>query len=294
VILVAGAGFVGGRLLADLCAEGVACAGLTLSDERAAELEASLDIPMLAVDLSDREALRVSLDRLPERPDRVLHCASSNRGGAEAYRRVFVEGTRNLVELLEPDRFLFSSSTSVYRQTDGSRVDESCSTEPVSETGQLLLEGEALATTAKSHAILRFGGLYGPGRAFVLQRFLESKATMDHPPEGGRWLNQVHVDDAASAARFLLNHEACGAFNVVDGRAYRQCEVYENLADRFDLSLPPKAAPKLDGKRGWTHKQVLADKLLGLGWRPTFPDWLGALDADPELVPSIQDRVRAG
>jgi len=291
VILVAGAGFLGGRLLADLAADGVPCIGLTLSADRAAELEASLGIRVLAADLGDAGALRGALDQLEERPDRVFHCASSNRGGAEAYRRVFVEGTRHLIELIQPERFLFSSSTSVYRQTDGSRVDEGSPTEPKAETGRLLLEGEALAAGAKSHGILRLGGLYGPGRAFVLQRLLEGRATIDHPPEGGRWLNQIHVADAASAARFLLQHEACGVFNVVDGNAYQQTEVYEKIAPRFGVPLPAQAEPRLDGKRGWTHKEVMADRLRALGWKPKFPDWLSALDADPELVPSILKRV---
>nr|MCH1922378.1 sugar nucleotide-binding protein [Shewanella ferrihydritica] len=33
-----------------------------------------------------------------ERPDFIVHCASSGRGGAEAFRAVYLEGCRHLLE----------------------------------------------------------------------------------------------------------------------------------------------------------------------------------------------------
>ena len=73
----------------------------------------------IACDVSDREQVAV----LPE-ADGIVHCAASGRGGAEAYQRVYVDGCRNLVERFPRVPLLFTSSTSVYAQTDGGEVTE--------------------------------------------------------------------------------------------------------------------------------------------------------------------------
>ena len=64
---------------------------------------------------------------------------------AEAYRRIYVDGLRNAFAGFEPRQVLFTGSTSVYAQTDGSWVDESSETRPNRETGRILLEAEAMA-----------------------------------------------------------------------------------------------------------------------------------------------------
>jgi len=60
-------------------------------------------------------------------------------GGAEDYRAVYLQGTRNLIEWLlaaPPKKFVYTSSTGVYGQTDGSLVTETSPTEPAAETAQ--------------------------------------------------------------------------------------------------------------------------------------------------------------
>ena len=79
-----------------------------------------------------------------------VDCVSSGRGGgAEAYRRVYLEGARNLSAAFRAARFVYTGSTSVYAQTDGStcrRRKPGC--EPDRETGRILLETEAVVLAA--------------------------------------------------------------------------------------------------------------------------------------------------
>src|SRR5690606_13335816 len=123
---------------------------------------ASGDYPLLSGDLASPETLREAGRRFS--PDAIVHCASSSRGGADAYRTVFVEGIRHLRSVFPDAPVCFTSSTSVYGQTDGSRVDEASETVPGRETGRLLLEAESLAREGGGIA-LRLAGIYGPGRS---------------------------------------------------------------------------------------------------------------------------------
>ena len=80
---------------------------------------------------------------------------------------MYLEGARNLIEWLSPDppkKFVYTSSTSVYGQTNGSAVKETSPTEPSSETSKILVETEKLLLEAASEkklpaVILRVAGV---------------------------------------------------------------------------------------------------------------------------------------
>ncbi len=224
--------------------------------------------------------------------DVVVMTASSGRGGVDAYRRVYVEAGRRLLDTQRGARFVFAGSTSVYPQTDGSWVDETSPAEPERETGRLLREAEAQILDAGG-TVLRLAGLYGPRRSVLLQNFLLGQSAIDVPPDqreaapDGRWINQLHGDDAAAALFHVVAGDLRGIFNVADGTPLTQREIYRELARRFDRPPPPERAPDAARKRGWTHKRVGVAKLLATGWRPRYPSWWHALDGDAELAPSI-------
>jgi nucleoside-diphosphate-sugar epimerase len=240
---------------------------------------------MVAADLGDEASLRAARDELP-RIDAVVHAASSSRGGPDAYRRVFIDGLAGLSAVFQPSRILFTGSTSVYAQTDGSLVDESSPAEGASETSRLLIEAERVALAANG-TVLRLAGLYGPGRCVVLRKFFDGSAVLE---DGGhRILNQIHRADAASAAVHLLGlGQAAGQiYNVADDVPASQRETYNALADQFHRPLPPEGAKPEGRKRGWTSKRVSNAKLRATGWSPVFPSFLHAVSRDPELVASI-------
>lgn len=270
-VLVAGCGYVGTVLARDLAAQGWEVVGITRSPETASALQGE-PFGALACDLGDRAALA----RLGAF-DAVIHCASSSHGGPESYRQVYLEGMRNLCATLRPARFLFTGSTSVYAQRDGSLVTETSPTEPSRETGRLLLEAERAALEAGG-TVARLAGIYGPGRWAPLRKFLAGEAVIEG--EGLRWINQIHRADAASALAFLLSAPP-GIYNVSDGTPVTQRELYAAFAAHFHRPLPPTGTPSLESKRGWTHKQVVNAKLTALGWRPLYPSFRDALALMP-------------
>lgn len=218
--------------------------------------------------------------RLPA-ADFIVHCAASGRGGAEAYRRVYVDGCRNLLACQPGVPLLFTSSTSVYAQCDGSVVTEQSPARPDRETGRLLLEAENL-TLAAGGIVARLSGIYGPHRSVILKKFLTGTAVIEE--DGRRYLNQIHRDDAARA---ILHLATCGiraeVFNVCDSTPLTQLECYQALARIFERPLPPTGPRDLDRKRGWTHKRVSNAKLCEAGWQPRFPCFL---DAAREILPT--------
>lgn len=226
----------------------------------------------LACDVADRAAV----ENLPV-ADFIIHCAASGRGGAEAYQRVYVDGCRNLTEKFPGVPILFTSSTSVYSQTDGSVVIEESPTEPDRETGLLLLEAERITLDAGG-IVARLAGIYGPGRSVILRKFLSGEAMIEE--DGRRYLNQIHRDDAARAILHLATDGVRrGIFNVCDSRPLTQLECYQKLSAIFNRPPPPSGPRDLDRKRGWTHKRVSNAKLLASGWRPEFACFTDAVES---------------
>jgi nucleoside-diphosphate-sugar epimerase len=287
-VLLLGHGYLGTSLAADLLAAGDEVVAVHRGEPQRGPY------PLLSGDVSLPGSLVAVREGLPfARPDAIVHCASSSRGGAETYEAVFVEGMRNLRAIFPGVPVLFTSSTSVYGQTDGSVVDESSDTTPDRETGRLLLEAEALARGSGGMA-LRLAGIYGPGRSVHLKKLLEGSAAIEDV-DPSRYLNQIHRDDASGAIRHLLHHgpatSAGATFNVVDDTPVTQRECYEKLAACFGLPVPPLAPPDPARKRGWTHKIVSNAALRATGWAPRYPSFLGAVETDPRLVPSIRGQI---
>jgi nucleoside-diphosphate-sugar epimerase len=193
-------------------------------------------------------------------------------------------------------RVLFTSSTSVYPQTDGSVVTEKSAATPDRETGRILRQTED-ETLAAGGTAARLAGLYGPGRSVLLRQFLAGESVIDvrtaaPATPDGRWVNQIHREDAAAALLFLLT-EASDAdcqgkiYNAADSTPMLQRTIYTELSLRFGRPLPPEAPPDTARKRGWTHKRVDASRLRALGWAPRYPSWFDALDEDAALIPSV-------
>lgn len=292
-VLVAGCGFVGQETARQLQARGHQVVGLTHSEESAKRLKEEVEFPIITADLTDRESVSIcghlspsvlknentdpqmDTDRIEF--DAVIHCASSGRRGVDQYRKVYLEGCKNLISAFPKATLLFTSSTSVYPQTDGSVVTEESAANPSRETGQILRETENLVL-GDGGIVARLAGLYGPGRSVLLQRFKDETAIIETGES--RYLNQIHRDDVASALVCMLEslpESASQIYNVSDGASTTQRETFELLAEHFGKPTPPEGPRDLNRKRGWTHKRISNTKLSALGWRPAFPSFLEAV-----------------
>src|SRR5882762_6861021 len=145
-VLIVGCGYVGQAVGQLLSTAGHEVFGLRRTGSGRRDAERPNIVPLTA-DITRPEDLR----NLPLPFDWVVNTVSSMRGGKDEYRAVYMEGTRNLIAWLKStplQKYVYTSSTSVYGQTDGSIVNEQGPTEPASETGRILLEAESLLLKA--------------------------------------------------------------------------------------------------------------------------------------------------
>jgi nucleoside-diphosphate-sugar epimerase len=286
-VIIAGCGFVGLATAHLFQNAGWDVLGLTHSAESAEALKGER-FSVAACDISNADAVRAIAAQRGGSPDVVIHCASSGRGGADEYRRVYLEGARNLLDALAPRRLIFTSSTSVYAQTDGSVVTEESPAQPPRETGRILREAEELVL-ARGGIVARLAGIYGSGRSVLLRKFFSGEAVIEG--DGARIVNQVHRDDIASALLALAirgQSGECGIYNVSDDAPMSQREIYAWLAQRFARPISTGGPIDPNRKRGWTSKRVSNAKLRALGWSPRFPSFFDAVDRQPELTALAQ------
>ncbi|MFM2294774.1 MAG: hypothetical protein RLZZ350_1187 [Verrucomicrobiota bacterium] len=230
-----------------------------------------------------------SLANLPRDFDWVVNCVSSAHGGADAYRETYLEGTRHLLAHFAaqpPQKFLYTSSTGVYAQDDGARVDETSATQPTTETGEVLLATEKLLLAAASEVqfpavILRVAGIYGPERGHWFKQFQRGEARLDG--DGARTLNMIHRDDVVGCVIAALERGCIGEiYNVVDDAPVSQLEFFRWLAAKLGQPLPPSAPSEISAarKRGVTNKKISNRKLkteLGYAFKfPTFREGYAA------------------
>ncbi|PYL77988.1 MAG: hypothetical protein DMF26_02170 [Verrucomicrobia bacterium] len=283
-ILIAGCGYVG-EATADLFHfAGWNVEGWVHSKESAARLSVK-PYSIRVIDVSQHGDVAKRAGAF----DAVIHCVSSRGGDTEAYRRIYLNGARNLLKALAETKILFTSSTSVYAQRDGSWVTEESATTPVRETSRILLEVERLILE-KGGTVVRLAGIYGPRRSALLSKFLNGIATID--PQNDRFVNQVHRDDIASALFLLLNREAeesTQIYNVVDDQPLLQSECYGWLARRLNRPLPSIRPSEQSRKRGDTNKRVSNAKLRHSGWSPQYPTFADAMEKS--IVPSFAKAI---
>jgi nucleoside-diphosphate-sugar epimerase/8-oxo-dGTP pyrophosphatase MutT (NUDIX family) len=279
-VLVAGCGFVGLAAARLFGKAGWEVTGCTYSPDSARALEGE-GFPVHVADIASRQSVEDSLAGACFGVDCILHCASSGRGGADAYRQVYFRGAQVLGGVLAPRHLIFTSSTSTYAQTGGEWVSEESEAEPPRETGQILRETERWVL-CHGGSVARLAGIYGPGRSVLLRKYLSGEAVIEG--DGTRWINQIHRDDAAAALVRIAEMRVPGVFNIADDRPLVQREMYAWMARHFGGALPPAGPVDLGRKRGWTHKRVSNAKLRGLGWEPRFASFFDAVERDPGLV----------
>ena len=278
-VLIAGCGYVGAAA-ADLFHDaGWGVESWTRSAESAATLSGK-PYPVYAVDISGDEVAA----RSPGEFDAVVHCASTRGGDAEAYRQVYWNGALHLLSQFSGARFVFTGSTSVYAQKDGSWVTEQNAAEPDQETGKILRETEEFVL-ARGGTVARVAGIYGPERAAFLKRFLTGQALID--PENDRFINQVHRNDVAAALFLLVKRTAPqgGIYNVVDDHPVRESEYYRWLGGRLGEPLPAAGQSCSKRKRGQSNKRVSNSKLRALGWTPKYPSFVEGMEKS--VLPSF-------
>jgi nucleoside-diphosphate-sugar epimerase len=266
-VLIAGCGYVGSALGASLAEEGIEVWGIRRDIGALPP-----GVRGVECDLLDRRAI----EQLPRAYDSLVFCLSAGgRGTLSVYRSVYVEAFRRLLDHCAFRRVVFVSSTGVFGQRSGDWVDETSETKPLIDSGRAMLEAETLTRSGEGERIVvRFSGIYGPGRTRLVRMVEERRAVCvrDQP----RFLNQIHRDDCVGVLRHLLNIPRPESLYLAsDSEPATRAAVCSWIAERSGQE-PPETIEADDPRikedlRG--NKRCRNDRLLESGYRFLFPSF---------------------
>lgn len=238
--LIVGCGYLGTRVASLWQAAGHRVFATTRRSGRADEFRAKGWTPVVC-DINET----ATLSGLP-RVDVLAFAVARDRTTPHTMREIYVDGLRSLLEHAPPPgRWIHVSSSSVYEQTDGGWIDESSATEPREPAGRVILEAEEILRGARPDAIvLRFSGIYGPGR------WLRSQSIRAGEPiigDAEKWLNLIHVADGAAAVVAAAERGVAGrTYNICDDEPVRRREFYTLMAKQLGAPEPNFVSPPAD------------------------------------------------
>jgi len=199
-LLILGCGDIGLRLAKVMSGISVVGVRRQLIEHSAANLR------MIQADLAQEESMDLILQQT--QPDLILVTMTPNERSDQGYKKAYVQTCKRLIERIskinkKPRLILFVSSTSIYAQDNGNWVDESSLTDPQHFSGQRLREAENILRDANLPiCIVRFSGIYGPGRERLIQQVKSGQLSASKS-----WTNRIHADDCARVLAHLINKQ---------------------------------------------------------------------------------------
>ena len=179
-----------------------------------------------------------------EPADAVLHSAPPPASDVSDTR------TANLISALEsrrilPTRFVYISTSGVYGDCGGARVDESRALQPQTGRAQRRADAESrLALWCKARGIvlvvLRAPGIYAADR-LPLARLRAGTPVLRAADDV--YTNHIHAEDLAAICTRALEPDApAGIYNASDDSELKMGEWFDLVADWAGLPRPPRIA----------------------------------------------------
>lgn len=194
-------------------------------------------LPLLA-DLDDRR----SLQRLAGVADIVLHFAPPPwQGVADTRTRRLVAALRRALRM--PQRLVYVSTSGVYGDCAGARVDETRAVRPTTARARRRVDAERQLRrfgrmTGTVVSILRAPGIYAAGR-LPLKRLQGGTPVLRQ--EEDVFTNHIHADDLARLVCAAIQHGRPNrCYNACDDSELRMGDYFDHMADAFSLPRPPR------------------------------------------------------
>ncbi|TAN65860.1 MAG: SDR family oxidoreductase [Methylobacter sp.] len=264
-ILIVGCGAIGSELAALLAAQGHDVTGL----KRKPPLSTPASIHYVAADISSP----ADLADLATDFTHAFFIVSPDRRTEQSYRAVYETGLDNLLARLPDTRWIMVSSTSVYGQTQGEWMDEDSVADPENVNSRLIRQAEQRLTALNpANIVVRFSGIYGPGREHLLRQAMQTPDIQQTPPY---FTNRIHQRDCVGVLAFLLEqYFACKAlaqcYLASDDDPAPMWDVMSWLAEQ--LHCPPPTAKPINADAGM-NKRCNNTRLKALGYQFQYPSY---------------------
>ncbi len=212
-----------------------------------------------------------SLTSLPNATHLVYSVTPGGRS-PENYAAVYEIGLKNLLKKINKqalERFIFISSTAVYG-ANNTIQDEQSSVNPSAFNGKALVKAEQLlrAELGDKLVVIRFTGLYGPGRNYLFNQLRNKQVTVN--PAADNYANRIHIDDAARVCAHVLELECVAdCYLGTDSTPVPVSQLYAHAANCLDV-----AAPTLDENITYESRHFSNQRLVRSGFNFLYPDTL--------------------
>jgi nucleoside-diphosphate-sugar epimerase len=268
-ILIVGCGAIGYELAKTLENAGHTVTGL----KRNPPLESQEKFKYVKADITSSHDL-ASFDTDFEY---VFFIVSADSRNEKSYHDIYETGIDNLLSRFAQTGckapWIFVSSTSVYGQCQGEWVDESSVTAPAKATSLKIVQAEQkLMRQNPANIIVRFSGIYGPGREYLLRMAKQAPSIQQRPPY---YTNRIHQRDCVGVLAFLLEQSLAGVnleqcYLASDDHPAPLWEVMNWLTERMQAN-PPIA--KTEANTSDMNKRCRNDRLKQLGYRFIYPEY---------------------
>lgn len=271
-ILIVGAGDIGGHLAQDMAQAGHEVWGLRRSDKPVGD-----GVELVQGDVADPE----TLTELPGDLDIVVYSVASPVFSKEGYHDYYYRGLKNILRAVKGQdikRVFFVSSSSVYHQMDEEWVDETTETLPTSFAGKEMLAAEqALLKHKLPGTVVRFTGIYGPGRTRMIKQ-AQSGSHCD--PEPAVWTNRIHRDDCVGVLTMLVNRALKDeplddVYLATDDEPATLFDVLEWMKDRIGDVEPDHDVPEATRR---ANRRCSNKRLRALGYEFIYPNYREGYD----------------
>ena len=244
-VLIVGCGDVGLRTAGQLGApqgQRVRLMALTSSPERVRLLRAC-GITPLSGNLDDA----ASLKRLAGIAHRVIHLApppTDRQGGSDRDPRSLAL-VRALRLRTAPQALVYGSTTGVYGDCAGQRVDETRTVNPHTPRAQRRVDAENLmrflGRSGVRVSVLRIPGIYAPDREGGTPRERLLRGTPVLVAKEDVYTNHIHANDLARAcAAAMWRGKPQRVVNVTDDTDLKMGEYFDLAAGLYGLPKPPR------------------------------------------------------
>ena len=230
----------------------------------------------ISADFSDTN----SLEPLKEiEADYIFITLTPASPNAEGYQQIFVDGLPRILSNINTSklkRIFFASSTSVYQQAEHEWVNEQTEIAPSSYSGQAVLKAEQIlqnspAITDIGKTVLRFSGIYGPGRDRLLTMVRNGECA---PKQPIFYSNRIHSEDCVGIVEHFIQQAEQGAdlencYLCSDDLPVAIADVHQWLADK--LNTPYRYNEHYKRRTG--SKRCDNSRLSNSGYQLQYPSF---------------------
>lgn len=166
----------------------------------------------------------------------IINIPPRNIEGDDQFHQKQLLSIKNQVISKKVSKVLFISSTAVYPNTNGVVTEQDASEENLSRGGISLLKMERIFSSESDFetSIIRFGGLYGPGRH--PGNFLAGKqglAGASNP------INMIHQDDCLNIIELVIEKNLWGlTLNACSPTQISREEFYVKASSEINTEIP--------------------------------------------------------